>query len=205
MSTLAFPLGSAYALLMLTNIVYNSFGTDGAGLQFFLFAPVSLRDVMLAKNLVACAVFTLNMLIVYVATAFLYGPPQLNIIFITLAAVAFAFPLNLAAGNLMSVYSPKRYDLAAFGRQRATAATGIVGMLVQAFVIGVSALVIFISYHFDAEWLAAPIFLLLAIPAIIVYRLLLTKSAHVALDRREVLVAEICRISGDTASTARDS
>ena len=107
MSTLAFPLGSAYALLMLTNIVYNSFGTDGAGLQFFLFAPVSLRDVMLAKNLVACAVFTLNMLIVYVATAFLYGPPQLNIIFITLAAVAFAFPLNLAAGNLMSVYSPQ--------------------------------------------------------------------------------------------------
>ena len=50
---------------------------------------------------------------------------------------------------------------------------------------------------------AAPIFLLLAIPAIIVR--LLTKSAHVALDRREVLVAEICRISGDTASTARDS
>jgi ABC-2 type transport system permease protein len=205
LSDWAFPVGCAYALLMLTNIVYNSFGGDGSGLQFFLIAPVPMRDVLLAKNISHTTVLAINIALVYIATSFLYSPPRADILLITLAALLFAFPLNLAAGNLMSVYSPKRHDLATFGRQRASAATGFVGMFVQIFVVGVSALVIFGAYHFGQVWLAGVAFLPLAAGTFLVYWIILNKSARAALDRREVLVAEICRVSADATASGRAS
>jgi membrane protein implicated in regulation of membrane protease activity len=105
----------------------------------------------------------------------------------------------------MSVYSPKRHDLATFGRQRASAATGFVGMFVQAFVVGVSALVIFGAYHFGQVWLAGIAFLILAAISSVVYWLILNKAARAAMDRREVLVAEICRVSADSTASGRVS
>ncbi len=200
-----FPVACAYSLLMLTNIVYNSFGADGSGLQFFLIAPVPLRDVLLGKNISHAAVLALNTVIVFVATSFLYRPPRPDVVFITLTGLLFAFPLNLAAGDLMSVYSPKRYDLAAFGRQRASAATGFVGMLVQALVIGISFVVIFGAYRFGRVWLAGVAFLPLAAVTFLIYWIILNRSARAALDRREILVAEICRASADATGGGRAS
>jgi ABC-2 type transport system permease protein len=201
----AFPVGSAYSLLMLTNIVYNSFGGDGSGLQFFLIAPVPMRDVLFAKNLSHVTVLAINTVLVFVATTFLYRPPRPEIVFVTLAALLFAFPLNLAAGNLMSVYSPKRHDLATFGRQRASAATGFVGMFVQALVVGISFLVIFGAYRVGQVWLAGVAFILLSAGTSLVYWVILNKSAKAVMDRREVLVSEICRVSADSTASGRVS
>ena len=201
----AFPVGAAYALLMLTNLMYNSFGADGSGLQFFFIAPVPMRDVLLAKNIAHTAVHAINTLLVLIATVFLYRPPRLDIAFITVTALLFAFPLNLAAGNLMSVYSPKRYDLAAFGRQRASAATGFIGMFVQAIVVGISFLVIFAAYRAGRVWLAGVAFLPLAAVAFLVYWIILKKTAQAAMDRREVLVAEISRVASDATTSNRIS
>src|SRR5713101_7707651 len=47
----ALPVGAAYCLLVMTNMIYNNFGGDGGGIQFFLFSPVSFRQIMVAKNL----------------------------------------------------------------------------------------------------------------------------------------------------------
>src|SRR5579859_7335431 len=48
---MAFPGAAAYALLVLTNLVYNSFGGEGGGLQFFYASPVSFSQIVLGKNL----------------------------------------------------------------------------------------------------------------------------------------------------------
>ncbi|HMK28556.1 MAG TPA: hypothetical protein VK473_02655, partial [Terriglobales bacterium] len=48
---LALPVGASYALLLLTNLVYNTFGPDGGGIQFFLASPARFRNVMIGKNL----------------------------------------------------------------------------------------------------------------------------------------------------------
>ncbi len=106
---------------------------------------------------------------------------------------------------MLSVYSPKRYDLAAFGRQRASAATGIIGMFVQLFVVGVSALVIFAANRFGRTWLAGFAFLLLAAASSLVYWFVLNKSASAALNRREILVGEICRVGADSTASGRAS
>ncbi len=201
----AFPLGAAYALLMLTNIVYNSFGADAGGLQFFFLSPVRMREVLLAKNITHTAVMAINTALVLIAVTLLYRAPRFDIACVTLCALLFAFPLNLAAGNLMSVYSPKRYDLASFGRQRATAATGLVGMAVQGLVVGVSLLVIVLGYHTGQIWIAGLLFLLFACGSFFVYWILLNKSGRAAMDRREMLMAEICRISSDATADGRAS
>ena len=48
---MAFPGAAAYAILVLTNLVFNSFGGDAAGMQFFFASPVTFRQIVLAKNL----------------------------------------------------------------------------------------------------------------------------------------------------------
>ena len=53
---MAFPGAAAYALLVLTNLVYNSFGGDGGGIQFFYASPVTFRQIVLGKNLTHAAI-----------------------------------------------------------------------------------------------------------------------------------------------------
>ncbi len=48
---LAFPVGAAYALLILTNLVYNCFGADAVGMQFYYVCPVRFREILMGKNL----------------------------------------------------------------------------------------------------------------------------------------------------------
>jgi ABC-2 type transport system permease protein len=189
----AFPVGAGYALLILANIVYNSFGADGPGLQFFLTAPVRLRDVLLAKNLAHSAVLVLAVSGVLITTIVLYRPPSLAVTFGTVAALLFALPLNLAAGNMMSIYSPKKYDFGAFNRQRTTGATAFVSMGVEALVVGIAAAVFFLSRYLQRVWLAGFIFLPLAAVSIVIYWFILNLAERRALERREILVAEICR------------
>lgn len=189
----AFPIGAAYAMLILTNIVYNSFGADGGGLQIYMTAPVRLRDVLFAKNLAHSAVLGLAISGVLIATILLYRPPSLAITFGTLTALLFALPLNLAAGNMMSVYSPKKYDYSAFNRQRATGTTAIVSMAVEVVVVGIAAGIFFLARYLHHVWFAGIIFLPLAAIALVVYWIILNLAARRALERREVLMAEICR------------
>ena len=201
----AFPVGAAYALLMLTNIVYNSFGADGSGLQFYLLAPVPLRDIIFAKNLSqppsSPSISPSSSLPPHSSSIRPASP-----LFSSLSPpCVFAFPLNLSAGNLLSVYSPKRYDLAAFGRQRTSAATGFIGMFVQFFVVAISVVVIFAAYHFGRIWLAGLAFLLLAAASALIYWMILNKSASAAMNRREILVGEICRVGADSTATGRAS
>jgi len=189
----AFPIGAAYAMLILTNIVYNCFGADGGGLQLYVTAPVRLRDVFLAKNLAHSAVLALAIAGVLVATIALYRPPSLAITFGTAVAIVFALPLNLAIGNLMSVYSPKKYDFSAFNRQRATGATALVSMGVEVVIVAIAIGIFFLARFLHRVWLAGFMFLPLAAISIFVYWLILKLAERRALERREILIAEICR------------
>jgi ABC-2 type transport system permease protein len=190
---LAFPIGAAYALLILTNLIYNSFGADGPGIQLYLTAPVRMRDVLLAKNLTHSVLFGIEVLAVLLLSIFLYGPPDPAIIFATFMGVCFALPMNIASGNLMSVYSPRKYDFAMFGRQRATGATAFVSLGVQAIVLGIAALVVVCARLLHRMWLAGVIFIPLAVIAFFLYWTMLNISAERALSRREVLIAEISK------------
>lgn len=190
---LGFPAGAAYALLLLTNLIYNSFGADGGGIQFFLASPVPFRTVLMGKNLAHMVILALELTVVWVGASFLFRPPTPAIAFATLAGLLFAAPVNLAVGNLLSLYSPKRIELGAFGRQRASQLTVLISFAVHFVVFGLGAATLLLAHHYRNVWLASGIFLVLAALAITGYGLVLQRVDRLALARREVLTSELCR------------
>lgn len=192
---LAFPVGAAYALLLLTNLIYNSFGADGTGIQFFYLAPVRMRSVVIAKNLTHSAVIFLEVCLVWLATYLMYGEPTLAVVVATLLGVLFAAPLDFCAGNLLSLYAPKKYDYGAFGRQRAPGVAVLASFGVQALTIGVAVVAILVARHYGSLWIAALIFAVLAALSLTLYQGVLGRIDGIAALKRESLISIIAKTS----------
>ena len=190
---MALPAAAGYALLILTNLVYNNFGGDAAGIQFFYASPVRFSQIILAKNLTHATILVLEMALAWVAVTYLYGPPAPGIALATLAALLFAAPVNLAVGNLLSIYSPKKLDYSTFGRQRASQTTVLVSLLVQIVVVGLGATAFRVARSYGRPWIASAIFLALGAISVTAYVIILKKTDRIAQQRRETLISELCR------------
>ncbi len=191
---LTFPLGAAYALLLLTNLSYNNFGADGGGIQFFFASPVRFRQIMVGKNLAHAAVFTLEVVLVWLGTSVLYGPPSIKVTLATLAGILFFVPLDLAAGNLFSIYSPTRVEAGVFGRQRASLTTVLASFGIRGALFGAGALVLWLARQAADSWMTILIFLLPATLAFTGYALALDRIDGMALHHRENLISQLGRM-----------
>jgi ABC-2 type transport system permease protein len=190
---LAFPAAAAFALLTLTNLVYNNFGGDGSGIQFFYACPVRFRDVVLGKNVTHASILVMETAVVWVAVISLYGKPAVSITIATLIGLLFAAAVNLSVGNVLSIYSPKKFDHSTFGRQRASQITVLISMGVQVLVVGTAGSAFWMARQYGNSWVANLILLLLAVIAFYVYRAVLRHIDRVAQKHQEMLVAELCR------------
>ncbi len=190
---MALPGAAAYSLLVLTNLVYNSFGGDGGGLQFFYASPVHFRDIVLGKNLTHAAVLLFNAAFAWIAVAYLYGAPHLAVTIATIAGLLFAAPLNFSAGNLLSFYSPKKRDFSTFGRQNVSQTTVLASFGMQIVIVAVGTAVFLVARFYENLWIAVFLFLLLAGISITVYLITLRGLDALAIERREALLAELCR------------
>jgi ABC-2 type transport system permease protein len=190
---MAFPAAVGYTLLMLTNLAYNNFGGDAGGIQFFYASPVRFRDIVLAKNLTHVSILAVEILVAWIAVSYLYGRPALDVTIAALAGLLFAAPVNFSAGNLLSIYSPKKLDYSTFGRQRASQSTVLVSLGVQIFVVGLGVTAFWIARRYGNFWIATAILLGLAAISLTVYRMILNRMDGLALNRRETLVAELCK------------
>ena len=185
--------GAAYALLILTNFVYNNFGAEGSGIQFLFASPARFRDIVLGKNLAHMAVFACEMLLVAGGVTVLYGTPSPAMIAATVCAILFAAPLNLAIGNLLSLYSPKKIDQATFGRQRASQTTVLASFAVQLTVFGLGFLALYLGESGSGLWLTAMVFLIYAALTTTLYLSVLARIDRIMLKKGEALVAELSR------------
>ncbi len=190
---MAFPGAAAYALLVLTNLVFNSFGGDGGGIQFFYASPVRFRQIVLGKNLTHAGILTLNAVFAWIAVTYLYGAPHLAVTVATLTGLLFAAPLNFTAGNLLSIYSPKKRDFATFGRQNVSQTTVLASFGTQIAIVGLGVGVFAIARLYNNLWIATLLFLILSAISIPVYLVVLHRLDGIALQRRETLLAELCR------------
>ena len=190
---MAFPAAAAYTLLMLTNLVCNSFGADAAGIQFYFASPVTFRQIVLAKNLTHAGILAAETLVAWLAVSFLYGPPAFSVTIASLAGLLFAAPLNFSVGNLLSIYAPKKVDYSSFRNQKPSQMSVLISLGVQMFVVGVGALVFWIAGHDGNFWIATVILLMLAGISLTGYRIVLNRMDSLALERQGTLVAELCR------------
>ena len=190
---MAFPGAAAYAMLVLTNLVYNSFGGDGGGIQFFYASPASFRQIILGKNLSHAAILVANAVFAWIAVTYLYGSPHLAVTVATIAGLLFAAPLNFTAGNLLSIYSPKKRDFSTFGRQNVSQTTVLASFGMQILIVAVGLGVFALARLYNNLWIAAVLFLILAAVSIPIYLVLLGRLDGIAVQRRETLIAELCR------------
>jgi hypothetical protein len=131
--------------------------------------------------------------LVWVVIAFLYGRPGFDVSVATMAGILFAAPMNFTAGNLLSLYSPKRVDTARLGRQRASQLTVLISLVVQLVIVAVGVAAFLLAHLFNNFWIATLLFLVLACLSLSVYRVVLKRADTIALERREALVSELCR------------
>jgi ABC-2 type transport system permease protein len=189
-----FPVGAAYTLLLLTNFVYNNFGADGAGVQFFFVSPARFRQIIVGKNLTHMGVLALEMVVVWTGVSLLFRRPSLVVTVATIAGMLFAAPLNLAVGNLLSLYSPKKVDFGTFGRQRASQLTVLVSFGVQIVVVGLGVATFVAARYYGDLWIAAGVFLVLALISSTFYGLVLGRVDGLAQRRREILIGELGKV-----------
>jgi len=190
---MAFPGAAAYALLVLTNLVYNSFGADGGGIQFFYASPAHFRQIVLGKNLTHAGILLANTALTWIAVAFFYGPPAPAVTVATFAGLLFAAPLNFTAGNLLSIYSPKKRDFATFGRQNVSQMTVLISLGVQIVIVAVGTAAFLIGRLYSNLWITALVFLVLSMISLPLYVMVLKRLDAVAIARRETLIGELCR------------
>ena len=190
---LTFPLGAAYSLLLLTNLTYNNFGADGSGMQLFFASPVRFSQIMLGKNLTHSAIFALEVVLVWVGTSLLYRPPSIRVTLATMAGILFALPIDLAAGNLFSIYSPTKIEAGVFGRQRASLTTVMASFGIRTVLFGGVALMLWLSRREGASWVVVPIFLTPAVFAAMAYALVLERVDKIALNQRDNFISQLSR------------
>ena len=190
---MAFPGAAAYALLVLTNLVYNSFGGDSGGIQFFYASPVRFRQIVLGKNLTHTGILLADTVLAWTAVTYFYGAPRPAVSLATLAGLLFAAPLNFTAGNLLSIYAPRKRDFSTFGRQNVSQTTVLASLGVQVVIVGVGAAGFVVARLYKNLWIAAFLFLALSAISIPVYWIVMKRIDGIALQRRETLVAELCR------------
>ncbi len=190
---LTFPMGAAYSLLLLTNLSYNNFGSDGTGTQFFFASPVRFRQIMMGKNLAHLSIFALEVVLVWLGTSLIYRPPTIGVTVATLAAILFVVPIDLAAGNLFSIYSPSRIEAGVFGRQRASLTTVLASFGIRGVLFGVGAVMLWLARVYGNSWMELPIFLLPATLAFAAYMFALDRVDGIALNHRENLISNLGR------------
>jgi ABC-2 type transport system permease protein len=190
-----FCYGCAYTQLIFVGLIYNSLGSDGTGVQFYFIAPIRMRDVMLAKNLLTVGIFLIEAILIYVAAAFLSRPTALDLTVATLAWSAFALLLNLSVGNVRSIVSPKVLDPGKMRSQNVSGINSLISLIVVVASIGLGALVVILCGYFHASyWVAAGFFLVLSVVALGAYMLVLKRIDEIAHSNLENLTTVLSRI-----------
>jgi len=183
----------AYALVGFTQLFYNNLGPEGPGIQILFLCPTPMRTVMLAKNLFHTLLFLVDAVLVCIIASLRIGWPVPAAIAATVTWMLFALPVHLAAGNLFSLHMPYRMNLGRITRQRGSQASALFSMLIQLGVLGIGAGVIVACSFFHRLWLAVPVFLVLAVAALIVWIRVLDRIDGMAARYRESLLATLVR------------
>jgi ABC-2 type transport system permease protein len=189
----AVPVCMVYALLGFTQLFYNNLGTEGAGIHLLFLSPTPFRTVMLAKNIFHALMFLLIASVGVVLATMRLGMPDVAVLVATAAWVLFALPTNLAAGNIFSIIMPYRINPGRITRQRGSQGNALLGLLVQLIVLSVGALGFWVGWFFEDQWLSVPIFVLLAVGAVIFWMRVLSNSGAMAHNRKDSLIATLVK------------
>ena len=189
------PGALGYALFGVLAGLYNIFGADAAGMQLYLLAPIRLRDVVVAKNLMSLSVIAVDVTLAWMVVLILARSPiplstQVSAFF----WIVFVIAANLTLGTLRSIQAPRKF-VPGQSRQMRTPTNRTSGLLVLAVLFGSILLQVPVTLacrSFHQPWLAALIFAPLAGAAVVAYAMLLRNADQLILSHRDLIAEELC-------------
>jgi ABC-2 type transport system permease protein len=180
--------------LIFVGIMYHAFGSDGAGVQFYFLAPMRMRDVILAKNLLTGVILVIEVVLIYIASTLLSAHTPIALIAATLTWSAFAFLVNISVGNVRSLVSPKGIDPTKVRRQNVSGVSSFISLGVVFGACALGQLALFLCRYFQASyWVAAGLFLVLAVLALGLYMIVLHRVDEIAASHVEDLTRELSK------------
>jgi ABC-2 type transport system permease protein len=191
-SSITLPAALAYVLLALFTSLYNVFGADGPGINLYLLAPVRLRDVILAKNLVSSTLVAIEVTVATLIVTFFHRTP-IYILAATLLWVVFALFANLSLGNIRSLRSPHRVVIGRSVRQPTSRSGVFLTLIVLFSSLGLCMGVLWICNRFGHPWLPTLLFLLLAATTFGIYITVLNRIDRIAIMERDTLIEELVK------------
>jgi ABC-2 type transport system permease protein len=191
--TYLFPVAVAYSILGVSILSYNCLGVDGTGIQLYFLAPLRLRDVFLAKNILGFLLNLVELALIFAVICIVAHPPSLLIGLATLCWLLFATFTNGAVGNIRSITAPQKVDLAKVGRKQISQFSSLIalGVIAACFTIGYGGIIL--ANTLNRPWLMVPLFLALAAIAFVLYLQVLNRLDAIALTHRENLAEELCK------------
>ncbi len=192
---LVFPVAAAYSILGVAALAYNLLGLDAAGVQFYFLAPVSIRSVILGKNLFGFCINLVQIGLLYVVLVFTTGVPGFWMTLSTLCWLIFAVLVNATIGNMRSITAPKKIDPSKMSRKQASQLSALISLGLMLAIGGLGAGLIAISRGMGLPWLPVPILLAFAAGAFALYTAGLNRIDAMALAHRETLIEELSKVS----------
>lgn len=187
------PAAVAYTLFSVMPLSYNSFGLEAAGAQFYFLAPVRLRDVFLAKNVLNLLLASIEIAVVLAVIVYLSGRPSLPLLAITLLWAASTLLIGLTLGNLRSVSSPKKVEFARAAGKQASPLSAFISMGVLLVLAAFGAGLLVAGRLLNLSWILLPTFALLLAIAVAIYVFGLKHVERYALAHREELFEELSK------------
>jgi ABC-2 type transport system permease protein len=194
MNGMLFAYGCAYMQMIFVALIYNSFGSDGAGVQFYFLAPLRMRDAMLAKNLLVFGIFAIEAALIYVSSAVIAMPTPLDVTAATIAWSLFTLFVNMSIGNVRSILSPKGMDATRVRSQNVSGLNSFISLGVIAVSVGSGIGAIFLFRMLDlGYWPVAGVFAVLAIGGFALYLAVLSRIDEIAARHAEHLTRELSK------------
>jgi hypothetical protein len=176
--------------LSVTNLSGNTFGMDGSGFGRWLLSPLPLRKVLLAKSLTQGAILTA----LYLAgAAVVLGAGNISgtmFLAITSGFLGILIIL-LGAGNVVSVYWPKRIEPTQMSSRIVSQAAGLAALLITMALAAPAALVVFAAWYWKLSWLPLVAGLAGLAASLQVYSWLLNWATRHAHDHLEELASTL--------------
>ncbi len=190
-----FPSAVAYSFLGIAALAYNVLGVDASGIQSYLLAPIRMRDVFLAKNLLGFGLSAIQLGLVYAVVVFTSGRPPLLLTIATIFWLLFATFTNAAIGNIRSITTPKKMDPNKVTRRQASQLSALMSLGIMLTASALGAGLLLLGQRLDLPWLPIPVLLVCAGVAFGFYVRGLERIDGLVFRHRETLIEELSKAS----------
>ncbi len=189
-----------YSLTLLGGVTYwNCFGFDRSAALFYFAAPVSMAQVLTAKNLAALIFIYLEVAVLSAVTMVLRMGIRSAQVVETLAVMGICSVYMLALGNVSSVNYPRPLHPERISQGSGGGLQGFLFLLYPLAMVPV-ALAYVARYAFQSQLAFAAVLGLAAVIAAVLYKISLDSAVATASLRREFMMGELTKGEGPLVS-----